>query len=60
MRASKKFAWASRKPLDSRGVLLFVDALLYWRLVLANRWILEVNGGDSVCSVVAGGAKKIV
>ena len=48
-----------RKSLDTRGVLLFVGALLSWRPVLANRRILMVIGGGLVCSVVAGGAQKI-
>ena len=45
------------KPLDSRGVLLFMGALLAWLLVEANRWILVVSGCGLVCSVVAGGAQ---
>ena len=45
-----------RKSLETRGMLLFVDALLSWRLVLASSRILRVIGGGLECSVVAGGA----
>ena len=45
------------KPLDSRGVLLFMGALLAWLPVEANRWILVVSGCGLVCSLVAGGAQ---
>ena len=48
-----------RKSLDIRGVLLFVVALLSWRLLLASRRIIGVIGGGlgffrGVCGVVAG------
>ena len=48
-----------RISLDTRGVLLFVGALLSWLPVLANRRILGVIVCGLVCSVVAGGAQKI-
>ena len=49
---------AQKITLYINCVLLFVGALLSWRLVLANRRILVVFGGGLECSVVAGEASE--